>query len=71
MALPKWVTFGRIFHKTRQHSGPMCGAFKIEDRFTGQWSKTSCSKCLEWREKHKYDRQKKWRQRKLDDGISD
>lgn len=64
--LPKWVTYGKIFHKVRSHAGPLCGNFKMGDDTTGDWKKTSCAKCLEWREKHQYDRQKRYAKREAD-----
>ena len=64
---PSWVTFGRKFHKTLKFSGPICGNMDLgEDETTGQWAKVNCQACLDWRESHKYDRQKRWQAKQSD-----
>lgn len=71
MKLPNWVTFGKTYHKTRGQQGPMCGKLKPGDQTTGSWAKTNCQGCLDWRELHKNDRQKRYQKRKAADADGD
>jgi len=46
--------------------GVLCGSFEMLDSTTGVWDKVTCWKCIDHREKHKNDRQKKCLRRKAE-----